>query len=203
MLRLKNPGVVPCLHPGLSDETIQRKTAALPFELPNELKALYQWHNGSSDLREVLEIDEEMAPDFFYAGQLFHSIELSLRYYKSKSHYGQQNYEHSLWTPFLFPITDDGAGWQLVVDCEPDSADTGKIYFFNGIEWGKVQTDEYPFESALMYRNLAAMLKTVLACFEENAYFFAYDENGEFGMQWDDEKETQIGRRMNPDCAYW
>ena len=44
--RVKAPAV-DALQPGLATEAIERLTAGLPFALPDELRSLYRWHNGS------------------------------------------------------------------------------------------------------------------------------------------------------------
>jgi hypothetical protein len=36
------------MRPGLSDEEIDRIAAPLEFDLPDEIRTLYRWHNGSS-----------------------------------------------------------------------------------------------------------------------------------------------------------
>jgi len=47
-LRRVNAPVLAALRPGLGADSIRRLTQELPFRLPGEVAALYEWHDGSS-----------------------------------------------------------------------------------------------------------------------------------------------------------
>jgi hypothetical protein len=52
--RDQSPAMIPLLQPGLQDDEIERLSEPLGFPLPEEVRAWYRWHNGSSNQPIIL-----------------------------------------------------------------------------------------------------------------------------------------------------
>ena len=177
---------VPLFQPGLTREVIEEKTKNLPFQLPEEVYELYQWHNGTLAGLKWGQADLPV-------GYWFHPLEKPIELYfesmkleeEMKEFYEntEGGWEGKFWNTDWFPIFSHGNDTYHVT-CGQDSIPVASIWYF------------YPefVEPEFHYENLTAMMLTVAECYETEAYYL--DEEG--FIQEDELKVAQIKNKYNP-----
>jgi hypothetical protein len=116
------------LGAGLSDGEIDVFTANLPFQLSDELRCFYHWHDGVQPLRR----DDAEWPSFpSGGGGILAPLHLAVEDYQQWMA-GPNFFEYQ---PMWFPINSlDGRS--LVVDCGVSPGDASPIHYVdNSVEW--------------------------------------------------------------------
>jgi Xaa-Pro aminopeptidase len=133
------------LQPGISDERIRAKIAALPFDLPDSFYRLYKWRNGSN-----------LYEDCFFPFYTFIPIEEAVTVY-----FEFREGEFAKWTnwrPSWFPfLRFDTKEW-LFLDIDNNAI---RRYF---VEIGVKRT-------ALMYDNLEDMIFKYLDAYQRKVFY--------------------------------
>jgi hypothetical protein len=146
-----DPALRSVLQPGYSPAQIRE---IVPFTLPDEVVALYGWHNGMDD------------PDAIEEHRLFYyhhflALEDAYRTYQELMD-ANQSTGHALYDPNLFPLFSFMGEWYMV-QITPEATTYGSIWF---VHQGAAQ----------VYDSLTAMLEAINECYVSNAYRI---ENGD------------------------
>ncbi len=132
--------------PALSKTEIQAQKEAFPFEFPQAVYELYQWHNGMKN----------NAP--LFNEYTFYPLEDAL------DEYDLAQDEEGLLKPSWFPVFGDQGSF-YAVECDLLHPQRGCVYFCDSAEE----------EPHLWYDSLEKMLMTLRVCFEQKAYFLDDD----------------------------
>ena len=168
------PGLI---RPGIALEQLDAFEARLPFLLPEEVRQLYLWRNGT----RVEEGDQLDALQFF-PGFYFPSLEEAIATFFERQDAPQ-------WEPGWFPVFMDGAGDFYLAVCDKDQrkATTEILGFLHGEP-----------EQIVEYESLDAMTKVLEACYAEGAFFVDDDT-----LEIDDDLHRAIANRFNPGIEEW
>lgn len=169
------PGLI---RPGLAPEEVDAHEARLPFLLPEEVRQLFLWRDGT-----VVEEGDQLDVLQFFPGFYFPSLDEAVTVFDERRDAPQ-------WEPGWFPVFMDGAGDFYLAVCESDrrKATTEIVGFLHGEP-----------EQVVEYESLDAMTKVIEACYAEGAFFV--DADGTLEM--DDDLHRQIANRFNPGIALW
>jgi hypothetical protein len=119
------------LHPGLTREEIDAKTAHLPFKLTEEVYRLYMWRNGTR-----MDMDRTLGELALFDGvKHLLSLEEALQYYNALAPYRDEfrkefpdyygpEITDALGDGELFPLFADGAGGYYYAVCRKETAQT-------------------------------------------------------------------------------
>lgn len=147
-----HPHIRSLLQPGLDATTIRQR---VPLDLPEDVVALYQWHNG------VYDEDQMEEQELFYYHH-FLSLEDALRVYFELRRIDDEIRRRSTnnlscaYLPQLFPLFSfQGEYYAVWTDSADD--DFGSIYF---VHQG----------AAKVYNHLTSMLTAILECYNAGAY---------------------------------
>ena len=177
LLKEINAPILSLLQPGIEkfegDFIVQK--------LPNEVKALYKWRNGTT-IREGLELGKLWLFNF----GIFLPFNISLETYKEAANNVIQ------WDEYKFPLFVSGGGEFYLVDCNPSSREYGMILYHS---IGDIDFDI----TITKYDSVEAFIKTIHKCYEEKAYNFS--DNG--AIHFDSKLEHQISVKFNPKSRYW
>lgn len=146
--------ILQVLQPGLEESEINRLMADWPYRLPEEVHALYRWHNGVSE-RHV-----NFFPNHtFYP--LAESLEIAKRYREAAPMFNQPEDGYWYWKSAWLPIFGDFYAQALILtvgSSEPEGS-APVLDFFN----------EVP-EKPVLYGSLEALLQVILECYRQGAY---------------------------------
>ena len=148
--RLENAGsAVDLLQPGLSEDSARAEAKSLPFELPNALRALYGWRNGTR------EGDRRWCE--FHPGFTLLSLQDAVVHYQSQHKAGPR------WPKTWLPILSNDGGDYELVDCTlPDLT--------------PVINSKFDGDPKASHGSLLAYAKTTLSCYNEG--IFTVDADG-------------------------
>jgi cell wall assembly regulator SMI1 len=151
-MKKNNPVVAAALKPGLTKSEIADKVSSLPFQLPEEVIALYQWRNGV----------REDCPGSFIWYHNFLSLDRAIHEYE-----GMNGLNLSGWHKNWFPLFDfEGEYYFVPCSKKKHSALPIGYYFLEETE------------ATVCYTNLTTMMQTALECFETGAVFVEDKEKG-------------------------
>jgi hypothetical protein len=170
------------LSPGLREGHIRDLAKLYDLHFPEELVSLYQWRNGLDfriSSREVL----PMGKIAFFPGYCLLSIEDAVNCYN------RFKLQKEDWNADWFPIFWNSGGCVFAINCNPDSADKGKI-----IEYGSIY-----FDTDILYHSLSDMFFTLCENYRVGGFFM----DVETGLSCDDDIFCMLAKDLNPDVIYW
>ncbi len=182
-LKKRNAFVVDYLKRGVNETTLSELSESLQFELPNSIKNIYKWQNGTEDIE-----NKTIGESSFFPGHVFLSLEdAKLTYLESMQFEG--------WDRKYFPIFASGGGDFLLVNCDRSDLDFEKLFFYcpsdtqmiNGI--------------ASMYDNIDCFFLTIYECIEKGCVEVNKD-NGWVEIK-NYKKILKISHQNNPLSEYW
>ncbi|WP_206688603.1 SMI1/KNR4 family protein [Cyanobacterium stanieri] len=150
------------LNKGLSILEIDEKLKNFERKIPEELKDLYQWHNGTN-INSDLEL-------FYY--HYFLSLEESLEIYHEWMGFNQKE-RFCIYPENLLPIFGF-EGEYYAIECFRDEQKTGKIWHIF-------------HDQMCVYDSLYLMLKSFLEAYEKEAYKIVLVDN-----YWETEVNEQL-----------
>lgn len=176
-LQRRSRPVAGLLLPGLTRPEIDHLTAPLPFLLPEELKTVYEWRNGTqADAGDILG-DLHFFPGF-YLLSLNEAIEC----------FNERRYAPQ-WRIGWFPIFADGAGDFYLVRCLDKPVESAEVIgFIHGEP-----------EQSVEYESIRAMMETIAECYETSAFFVDHDGY----LEMDDDQHCLIAQKYNPGVKEW
>jgi cell wall assembly regulator SMI1 len=176
LVRLKHP-VVKMLQPPLTAAEVAAVEATLPFQLTEEVRAIYRWRNGIT----VSQTDI-LAHQWFFPGYYFPSLQEARLRFEGRKNAPQ-------WHRGWYPLFDSGAGDFYIVPCKKKAQEsTPVIGFLHG-------EPEQPVE----YLSVVSMVETLAECYEKGAFFL----NDQDRLDVDDDAQARLARRHNPGLAEW
>lgn len=154
-LQEHRPDYVSQLQPGLSIQEIAEITEPLPFQLPNEVIELYQWHNGTLGFYDEFFL-------FFRFLPLSEAVEDTLmmrRYPEEQGHYnlGVQDSNFPDWQYYWFSLFYETKERLVTVGSDHPSSTSSIIHFWVG---GR----------AKRFMSLRGLILTILECYETGIY---------------------------------
>ena len=192
-------------NPGLSDAQIDAIMKNVSFDLPDDLRALYRWKNGSDQgasflgpVIQMLPLAEEQALTAesktpFVAEDWSHYIREEIREFYDIP---DEPLPFDIDTKELVCLFDDGGdGTYIIGVFAPQGSTCCEIWQF------------YPADApslSCMFRGVEAMINTALEWWRLGL-FASRPHNYEPGWCLDQNfpKALEIGKRLNPDCNYW
>jgi cell wall assembly regulator SMI1 len=176
----KSP-LVKLFQPGLDTNEVDSKVKGLNIILPKEVYTLYKWHNGIEESELYT-----YAQSWLFPLGLFSSIERSIggyNYYAGKDGY---------WKESMFMLFETGAGDMYLIDCDSSSKTYKQIF--------KHDYSTANFDVIItMFDSLETMFLCIAECYQKKIYYF--DDEG--NLESDDDKESQIMKRNNPNSRFW
>lgn len=169
--------VVPLLQKGLSSDEIDSITKNLPIKIPEELKKLYAWHNGTSKANGYILGDVDFFPGFHFI-----PLEDAIAYY-------QTFIKDLRWQSAWFPFFANGGGDFFVVQCQEHPTEQAPVIGF------MIGTDDHEVE----YHSIEKMLQTFSECYKRGVYFL--NEDGYIESK--PYKEVAISNVINPGLSRW
>lgn len=181
------PVMLTFLQPGLTRGQIDAQVQDLPFQLPEEVYQLYQWHNGSSAEQYI-----EFLPQY-----RFLSLEDAIAQYQMTVEiWGDVSETENLedrwvrpevWFP-LFAV--DGNFYMIEGQSQPKT--TAPIIHFS--KYG---------DNHLIFNSLTKTMLVIVECLETGAYFFPQSESGDtyLYLDKDETREAQIWLKHQPQQA--
>lgn len=142
----------------------------LAMDVPKSLAAIYRFVNGTEQ-----ETEYQAAVDLVPGFRLIHRSELAAEIELFHNAYSGID----TFVPFM---ADDACNYVALDD-----------------ETGSVVRVAQEYGLSKVADSLDDFWATVLACYQEQAYFL--DDEG--FLDYDFEVEGEIGLRLNPDCSYW
>lgn len=179
------PAMLTFLQPGLTRGQIDA-LQDLPFQLPEEVYQLYQWHNGSSVKPNV-----EFLPQY-----RFLSLEDAIAQYQ---------FTVEIWRD-VSETENHHDGWGWVKGWFPLFAEDGNFYVIEGQSQPRVTAPIIHFseygDNHLIFNSLTEMMLAIAECLETGAYFFPQsDGDTYFYLDKDDTREAQIWLKHQPQRA--
>lgn len=185
------PRVLQGFNLGLSDAEINARMAKFNYVLPDDLRALYRWRGGSCDssysfipwwsLLPLAPDDEES--------------EIYRRALRDDWERREKTLTTDLEAAHFLTLFEDGGG-ELLASCYSEPRAQSEIH----------QCEMGAFGFDLMFEGVESMIQTALECWRSGV-FWSSDWSSEHRYGWelevDDDKYTEIGRRLNSSCSYW
>ncbi len=175
--------VVQLLRPGLSASTIDSLPEDLPIKLPDEIKQLYEWRNGVTEISKRRIEELCLFPNFY-----FPSLELALDEFRGWEELFKVNPPECLWRMEWFPIFMDVGGRYYAIHCDSQSAHCGGIVEFSADYGGE-----------LVFADLSKMVVSLTECYRQGVYFVG--SNGR--LTYDDKKSLPLFKALNPEIPAW
>jgi hypothetical protein len=184
--------LVGAFNPGLTSDVISSKMFHLGLGNCELLICFYEVTNGIDD--KFVE-GKDFGEITLFSLAVCDSIETSIESY-------QYNViEHSYWEKGLFPIFSSGLGDFYLLDLRQHQSTYGMIWLFSPtsiIRFGQACT---------IYDSLEALLRTIIECYRQRAYFFSMELTSEFSSgpyrQTNAELEIEIAKVFNPLSDHW
>jgi len=176
LTRLKHP-VVAMLQPPLTPAEVAAVEATLPFQLTEEVRAMYRWRNGIT-----VSQNDILAHQWFFPGFYFPSLQEARERFEGRKNAPQ-------WHRGWYPLFDNGAGDFYIVPCKKKAQESAPVIGFLHGE------PEQPVE----YLSVLSMVETLAECYDTSAFFL----NDQDRLDIDDDAQARIARRHNPGVAEW
>ena len=146
--------IVGVLQPGLSDAELAGLLKGWPYQLPDEVRQLYRWHNGLTD----------RYMDFFPHHTFYplnEALEIAKSYREVAGMFNQPEDDYWYWKSAWLPVFGDFDGQALILTVGSNEAsDSAPVLdFFN----------EVP-EKPVLYGSLERLLQVVLECYQQGVY---------------------------------
>lgn len=119
LIKKKNPELHATLEPGVPDIYLEAEFGPLYSDLPEDLKAIWSWHNGQSQNSNV-DFHPSNKEILMSADDSAETIETL----EDSTEVGVVSSDN--WQPDWVPFTQDSRGNHLCV-----SAETGKVFYFD------------------------------------------------------------------------
>lgn len=172
-----NRPVIPLLQNGLSFSQIDSIVGNLSIRIPEELKELYTWHNGTNKINGYILGDVDFFPGFHFI-----PLEDALAYYRSFV-------KDLRWDVSWFPFFANGGGDFYVAQCERyPTKQTPVIGFMLG-------RDDHEVE----YHSIEKMLQTFNECYKRDVFYIS--ESGYLDTK--SHEEIVISNAINPGLPRW
>jgi hypothetical protein len=180
--RVKSP-LVNFLQPGISTDYINKEIKNIGIVLPPEVYQLYSWKNGTNNEKKPL------GAKWMFPGGKFANIEDSVsayHYYAGKD---------GIWKKQMFMLFMSGGGEMYLIDCNKNAVSYGMIlrHSIGAVDTAVLTT---------VYDSLESLIDTLLACYQEDAFFYA-EEFNTMVLQANFEKAVKISRKINPKSDLW
>lgn len=148
-LKKNNAAVVNFLKPGVNETKLSELSEIFQFELPNSIKDVYKWQNGTDDIE-----NKTIGESSFFPGYVFLSLDdAKLTYLESMELKG--------WDRKYFPVFSSGGGDFLLVNCDRSDLDFEKLFFYS-------PSDPHMEDGiASKYDNIGCFFKTIYECLEK------------------------------------
>lgn len=159
------------LNKSLNILEIEDKLKNFKWKIPQELKELYQWHNGTSINNDV---------ELFYY-HYFLSLDESLKVYHQWNEYNKTS-NFNVYPDNLFPIFGF-EGEYYAIECFLNEEKTGKIWHIY-------------HDNICVYDSLLLMLQSFFECYEKEAYKITF-VNGYWETEVDEKKVAEIKLKYN------
>lgn len=174
---------------GYSKEEIEKLFESTSLTPTQEFIELYCWHDGMKNnfKGQMSEFYGGSMGDI-YAGVNLFSTATFLPLKRSIDYYRVLNeYEELL--PFF---ADDNV---LSINLDINSKNYGKIYIQNN---AVLIVEPMP-----IFNSLREMFLTFFEAFSSKIFYFELNEDNDYYLEVDDEKEWELGKKLNPTCIYW
>lgn len=165
------------LNDGLEEKEVRTQFEINRLEPTCELIELYQWRNGTKVKKGTVLDEVQIIPGFHLL-----SLEDALSDYQAMKN-------DSRWNPHWFPVFANGGGDFYAVDLSQSNSVGAPVIGF--VLGEPVQEIEY--------RNLEAMLRTFVECYEKGIVF----RTKEGYLEMDDNVQAKIAKKYNPDVEFW
>lgn len=170
--KLRRP-VVDELRPGLQCAALEVRTRTLQIALPEELKELYRWRDGT-EIRKGSLLDDL----HFFPGYYLMSLDDALTSYELFQ-------DDPRWDHTWFPVFANGGGdFYAVVTCQQECG-TRSVPVV-GFLFGEPDHE-------IEYECLTAMISCLSVCFEKEIFFVS----AEGYLEADDDRQFQVDQNFN------
>jgi len=183
VLKKKNVRLHKRLGDPLTDDTIDQLSKGIRFSLPDEVKDLYKWKNGT-----ILIDNVSLGSFWLMPLNTFNDFKSNVYYYNQSA---INNSDNRIPQNF-FPIFQSGGGERTFIDINPESLSFGKLFFYT---LSDPDVDIFSTYSD----SLSSFLKSIIECYEEDAYFCEKDGF----LSSIEKRESQIFYKHNPGANYW
>ncbi len=174
-LRARAPDVAASLRPGLPDEAIATLEAEGGFQLTDDLRSFYRWHDGMAEegTRELVPGHRFLSLEEVVRLKVGVRQELAMASWPQRSAYAVFAGHRKSWITIMDDVAGDGYFY------DPDRKSRDGSFFYHFAEDG----------SYLYFPSFRNFIAAVLVCFESNAFRRAHH-----GKSWehDFEKVTRI-----------
>jgi hypothetical protein len=182
-LKKRNAFVVDYLKLGVNETTLSELLESLQFELPDSIKNIYKWQNGTEDIE-----NKTIGESSFFPGYIFLSLE------DAKSIY-LDSMQFEGWDRKYFPVFSSGGGDFLLVNCDRSDLDFEKLFFY-------CPSDTHMMNGiASIYDNIDSFFKTIYQCLENGGVEVNKDDG--FVDIKDYNIMLKISYQNNPLSEYW
>ena len=192
--RIKNWLITNCVlsagqfNPGLDSERIKEVEYRLGWELPDEVRDLYQWHDGTAVPEGALLSQYKFVPQYYFI-----SLQQALDAKRSNEQMNEEMPEELhgvpgvLWQPKWLPVFDSGNNEYLALDCSQATVREAPVISTN------------PQDGVFVYyKSLTSMLLTIARCCEGGAIFLK-----DSVLRTDHGKKRLIAQDLNPGVDVW
>lgn len=172
LIQEKNFPIETYLKPGLSRQAIATLTRHLPFEFPEELYTLYQWHNGTDPACQFA----------LFRDQLFLSLEDALKEYDKIVYYyvdelEQLDIDFGVDLRHCFPFASFEGSYYVLVCYPMENKDRPIFSVFEGVE-------QY-------FNSFSSLLSTCIVWCQQGV-------KREYGIELSQDLELKIWKQYNP-----
>ncbi|MGP1384609.1 MAG: SMI1/KNR4 family protein [Thainema sp.] len=197
-LTVHAPIIAETLAPGLDLKTIEELTADLPFDFPDDLCELYQWHNGHQGF---VDFGSSFIPAYIFENL---STVVDLYRHEFEMHLGDP---YSTWEQKWLPLFSYESDYLLGVIGGTPQTPTQVVDFCR-------EDPDY----SLAFTSITSMMQTVAECFESGAFqILDYDEQrfdhdisnfysvrvNKVEHEQDAEEAKAIYEKHNPGASLW
>jgi hypothetical protein len=176
VLNTLQANILSLLQNGLPKEEIKKKLLIAGIPAIEELVNLYEWKNGVDDSIESFH-EAELFPE-----GIMLSLESSLESYRIYT-------QKKIWNRELFPLFTNGSGDFILMNImEGDYS----LFMYAP----SLLLSDTPFS---IYDSLDKMFATLIACFEQGAYYVKEDKL----MELDFDLKYTVSETLNPLSEFW
>lgn len=184
ILQIKNPGLYARLGNPLSDEMIDKIWGNVKFSIPDEVRFLYKWKNGTK-----FQDDVPLGDFWLMPLNAFSDIESSILTYSAILD-GRLGYNGIAGN--LFPLFESGGGERTFIDINPASKSFSKLFFYTLSDPDVDVLNTYG-------DSLNAFILSIIRCYEDDIYY----DDGDGFLNCNERKESQVFTKLNPGSEYW